>query len=69
MTLPHLTQIVLILKMLLPSLLGNTRTKMTHRQHIKQDKHSSHHRLHMCFFNNGGHPKGQIRDDERLPNF
>jgi hypothetical protein len=48
-------------------LLWNTRTKTTHRHHIKQDKHKSgktkhqsHHRYYTCFFNNGGHPNGTL---------
>jgi len=37
----------------------------THASH-KQDKHTTHHRFYTGFFNNGGHPKRQIRDDERF---
>jgi hypothetical protein len=33
------------------------RTRATHKQHIKQNKHTPHHRYYTCFFNNGGHPK------------
>jgi phage portal protein BeeE len=40
---------------------------MTHKHHIKQDKHTSgktkhqsHHRYYTCFFNNGGHPNGTL---------
>jgi hypothetical protein len=38
----------------------NTRTRTTHKQHIKQNKHTSHHRYYTCFFNNGGHPNGTL---------
>jgi hypothetical protein len=36
------------------------RTRITHKQHIKYNKHTSHHRYYTCFFNNGGHPKGKV---------
>jgi hypothetical protein len=36
------------------------RTRTTHKQHIKQNKHTSHHRYYTYFFNNGGHPKGRL---------
>jgi hypothetical protein len=44
----------------LPSHFQNTRTRTTHKQHIKQNKHTSHYRYYTCFFNNGGHPKGRL---------
>ena len=59
----------LLLKMVHFGLLQNTRTKTAHKQHTKQDKHTTHQRFYTCFFNNGGPPKGRIRDDERLSNF
>jgi hypothetical protein len=40
--------------------LQNTRTWTTHKQHIKQNKHTSHNRYYTCFFNNGGHPEGRL---------
>jgi hypothetical protein len=43
--------------------------KVTHKQHIKQNKHTSHHRYYISFFNNGGHPTWQIIDDEEAIEF
>ena len=40
----------------------------TQATHQTRQTHNTH-RYYTCFFNNGGHPKGQIRDDERTSNF
>jgi len=37
----------------------------TQATHLTRHVHSTH-RYYTCFFNNGGHPKGHIRDDVRL---
>jgi hypothetical protein len=44
----------------LPRHFQNTRTRTTQKQHIKQNKHTSHRRYYTYFFNNGGHPKGRL---------
>jgi hypothetical protein len=44
----------------LPSHLWNMRTKTTHKQYIKQNKNTSHHRYYTYFFNIGGYPMGRL---------